>query len=169
MLKCLNYYKKGGEFMKKIRKIDIRILGAIGLSALILGGCSLLPGGATPTPQAQPAAPTSSAEPAAEGKTGTSLDALMSAVEVTYKSGIFSPNPVTIKVGQGVRFVNAGPGLMWVASNPHPTHTDYPGFDSLKGVEVGQSYTFVFSKVGTWKYHNHPNPSETGTVVVTER
>lgn len=49
---------------------------------------------------------------------------------VTYTDSGFSPNNLTIKNGQTVTFKNEGPGDMWVASAPHPTHTDYPEFDA---------------------------------------
>ena len=88
-------------------------------------------------------------------------------VTVTYDGSSFSPKVVTIKKGDSVIFINQSDKSMSVASNPHPTHTDYPGFDQYKSAEKGMaSYTFVFEKVGTWGYHNHLNPSVTGTVKV---
>jgi hypothetical protein len=57
---------------------------------------------------------------------------------------------------------------MWVASAVHPTHLLLPGFDELKSTGKGGTYEYTFVKVGTWQYHNHVNPSDTGSVVVTE-
>ncbi len=57
---------------------------------------------------------------------------------------------------------------MWTASAPHPQHTNYAGFDQLKSVPNGGTYEFTFTKVGTWKYHNHVAPTFTGSVTVTE-
>ncbi len=85
--------------------------------------------------------------------------------EVDYTDSGFSPASVTIKKGQTVNFVNKSSSQMYVASNPHPIHTDYPGFDELS---AGDSYSFTFDKVGTWGYHNHINPAQKGSVVVTE-
>jgi plastocyanin len=88
-------------------------------------------------------------------------------VTVNYTNSGFSPKTITIKKGDAVTFVNESSGGMSVASDPHPTHTDYPEFDQFKSPEKGQkSYTFVFDKVGSWGYHNHLNPSMVGTVVV---
>jgi plastocyanin len=100
-------------------------------------------------------------------KMETGAVATKSTITVTYSDSGFSPKSVTIKKGEAVTFVNESSGGMSVASDPHPTHTDYPGFDQFKSLEKGQkSYTFTFEKIGSWGYHNHINPSMTGTVVV---
>ena len=88
------------------------------------------------------------------------------AATITYTDSGFVPSSVTIKTGETVQWVNQSNKPMWVASSPHPQHTDYPGFDELTGVEKGKSYTFTFTKVGTWKFHNHLTPKDFGSVVV---
>lgn len=85
---------------------------------------------------------------------------------VTLTKDGFSPASITIKMGEKVIFKNEGTDQMWVASGPHPTHTNYPEFDEKTAVSKGQSYEFTFTKVGSWKYHNHLNPEERGTVIV---
>ncbi len=85
---------------------------------------------------------------------------------VTYANGTFSPSVLSVPVGTMVTFHNGSMTPMWVASNPHPTHTDYPGFDSLKEIAPGQDYSFTFTKTGTWGYHNHLNRNEVGTISV---
>lgn len=85
---------------------------------------------------------------------------------VTYGDVGFSPSVLRVKVGATVTFKNGESETMWVASNPHPIHTDYSGFDAKRGYAKGESYSFTFAKSGTWKYHNHLNPSEGGTIVV---
>lgn len=86
---------------------------------------------------------------------------------VSYTANGFEPNTISIKAGQTVTWTNKDSDDVWVASNPHPTHTDYPGFDELKSMSNGQTYSFTFTKVGKWGYHNHLNPSQQGTVIVT--
>lgn len=88
------------------------------------------------------------------------------AVIITYKNGVFTPNTINIKKGTTVKFINEGTDQMWVASSPHPQHTDLPDFDQLKGVGQGVSYEYTFTKVGNWKFHNHLKPSAFGTVIV---
>jgi len=85
---------------------------------------------------------------------------------VTYTDSGFSPSIVTIKRGESIKFVNESSEFMWVASNPHPTHTIYPGFDEGKAVGKGGSYTFTFNKTGDWGYHNHVRNIRTGRIVV---
>lgn len=59
----------------------------------------------------------------------------------------------------------SGLGL-WVASNPHPYHTDYPEFNARAASSSGATFTFLFNKVGTWGYHNHLQPNHQAVVVV---
>lgn len=85
---------------------------------------------------------------------------------VTYTDSGFSPSTLTTKKGDTVTFKNMTSGNMWVVSSPHPTHTDYPEFDAKRTMVPGETYQFTFTKIGSWKYHNHTNPSERGTIVV---
>ncbi len=107
---------------------------------------------ATPVPLASPSTEQSPTVPAASS--------------VTYSDQGFSPKTVTIKSGMTVTWTNKNVDGMWVASDPHPTHTDYPGFDALKSIPTDGTYSFTFTKTGTWGYHNHLNPSQKGTVIV---
>lgn len=105
-----------------------------------------------------------------ETATGAGLNATAptAATTVTYSDTGFLPKSITVKKGTTVRFVSTATGGMWVASAVHPTHQVLPGFDQLKSVGNGGTYEYTFVKVGTWKYHNHVNAADTGTVVVTE-
>jgi plastocyanin len=98
---------------------------------------------------------------------------------VHFTSAGFSPKSVTISLGQKVTFVNDTSGQMWVASGNHPTHTVYDGTDEathcsgtytgptpFDECQNGTPYTFVFTKAGTFSYHNHLASQFQGTVVV---
>lgn len=85
---------------------------------------------------------------------------------IVYSDSGFSPPSMTIKAGETVMFRNESSRDMWVASAPHPVHTDYPGFDAKKGYKKGEVYSFTFDKIGTWKFHNHLNPTDFGSVAV---
>ncbi len=78
----------------------------------------------------------------------------------------FNPTSLTVNLGDTVTFVNKDTAPHWPASNAHPTHTIYPGFDALKPLSTGESYSFTFTKIGAWNYHDHLNPSLVGTIVV---
>jgi len=81
-------------------------------------------------------------------------------------AGGFSPSVLRVAKGTSVTFINDTTNPLWVASNPHPVHTDYPGFDSLKSLGQGEFYVFTFTRIGSWGYHNHFMPSQGGTIVV---
>lgn len=83
----------------------------------------------------------------------------------------FTPKTVTIRLGQTVEFRNERSARpMWVASTPHPAHTDYAAFDQGKVLgrlpKVGENFKFTFEKTGTWTYHDHADPTKTGTIIV---
>ncbi len=89
-------------------------------------------------------------------------------VTITYTASGFTPSTLTIKKGTMVTFVNNSSNSFWPASAPHPSHTDYVGFDAKQAIVAGQTWSFTFDKVGTWKYHDHLSPTKTGTIIVTE-
>lgn len=93
---------------------------------------------------------------------------VVATASVQYTEGGFAPNTMTVKKGTTVVFTNRSQGGMWVASAVHPTHQLLPGFDQKQSVASGGTYQYTFTLVGTWKYHNHVTPEDTGTVVVTE-
>jgi len=101
-------------------------------------------------------------------------------VTITYGDNGFSPSEITIAKGSIVKFINKSRLPLWVASDPHPEHTDYPEFDSVHGLmeypDERDDYTFSFDKVGKWKFHNHSvsgyDAAETvhpGLVIVKEK
>lgn len=101
-------------------------------------------------------------------------------VTITYGPNGFSPANVTVAPGTTVTWVNNGSGRMWIGSDDHPTHTEFDGTSTsqhcVNGApanasvfdqcNAGQSYSFTFTKAGTWGYHNHAQSSAGGTVTV---
>ncbi|OGM93352.1 hypothetical protein A2333_02920 [Candidatus Wolfebacteria bacterium RIFOXYB2_FULL_49_7] len=149
--------------------VAILVIGVIGYRSFYRGGEAPLYGGsrevsATPmqadgpvsvpavvAPTTQPGTPPAKAQPI-----------------VRYTPAGFSPAPLVVSAGDMVVFRNESTADMWVASAPHPVHTDYPGFDAMRPYAQGESYSFIFTRVGTWKYHNHLNPTHYGSIVVAE-
>lgn len=100
---------------------------------------------------------------------------------IRYINGQYVPNRVHISVGQQVVWVNEDE-VFWPASNLHPTHTAYPNsdvtkcttlertemFDACEALGFNTKYSFVFDRVGEWRYHDHINPQATGMVIVSE-
>jgi len=87
-------------------------------------------------------------------------------VEITADG--FSPATITVKVGTTVKWENEGIALAWPASDPHPAHTGLAGFDALAGLAKDATYSFTFTTVGTYGYHDHLNPTHTGSVQVIQ-
>ena len=85
---------------------------------------------------------------------------------VKFTGTAFEPSTLTIKAGDTVTFENKSGDDFWPASNVHPTHLLYPGFDAKKPILDGGSYSFTFTKTGSWGYHNHLTPDIQGTIVV---
>lgn len=117
--------------------------------------------------------------PRTSTSSNTTSSALMSAT-VTVTSSGFSPTTVTIKKGGTITWIDKSGSPMWIASAAHPTHAVYDNTSKNEHCASGYSgptpfdecssssgnYSFIFNQVGTWKYHNHVNVSEIGTVIV---
>jgi plastocyanin len=78
----------------------------------------------------------------------------------------FEPSEVTINQGDTVIFENIDAADHWPASDIHPTHQIYPAFDPKRGIAPDQSWSFVFTREGSWGMHDHLNPQFTGTIHV---
>jgi len=97
---------------------------------------------------------------------------------ITHTNSGFSPETVTVEAGETVVW-ESETGNMWVASDQHPTHTEYSGTSRTEHCQngdqtsaafdqcsTGNSFSFTFEKTGEWSYHNHENSFQGGTVVV---
>ena len=84
---------------------------------------------------------------------------------VTLTADGFSPATFTVKAGTKVTWTNSSGTNVTVNSNPHPTHTDYDPLN-LGSFKDGETLSLIFDKPGTYKYHDHLNPSRFGTIVV---
>ena len=86
--------------------------------------------------------------------------------EIVLGENGFTPNEITIKPGDSIKFTTELNEPFWPASNLHPTHGIYPEFDPQRPIEATSSWTFQFLKLGIWKYHDHLNPYLRGTIIV---
>jgi plastocyanin len=94
--------------------------------------------------------------------TATSIPSNSTVVKIIANAGSnsFSPNPVEVKVGETVTWINDDSGRHTVTSKDGV-------FDSgMMG--KGQSFSHTFDKVGEYLYFCEPHPNMVGTVVVTE-
>ena len=87
-------------------------------------------------------------------------------VTVNITSEGYEPGTITINEGDTIIFTNVNDGPHWVASNPHPIHTDMRGFDARKALQPGESYSFTFTEPGTWGCHDHLDTATMCTIIV---
>jgi len=100
--------------------------------------------------------------------------------EINYTDSGYSPKELNIKVGDTVTWKNESSHGMWTSSAMHPTHIIYSGtsldehcpdpqntsFDECTSAQPGEFWSFRFDKKGTWRYHNHVQTSDFGSVIV---
>jgi len=77
----------------------------------------------------------------------------------------FVPVALIVKAGTTVSWLNQSGVTGNVSSAPHPTHTAYPPLN-LGNFEAGKSISLTFNTPGTYKYHNHLTPSQSGSITV---
>src|SRR5947209_1426966 len=123
---------------------------------VLLAACGSAPSttGTATTPTAAPTAtPTTNPTPTPTPTTATSS----SGNSVSIMNFSFSPNSLTVKVGTKVTWTNHD-------SVTHTVTADQGAFNSP--VSAGSSFSFTFTKAGTFAYHCMIHPSMTATIVV---
>jgi plastocyanin len=122
---------------------------------LTLAACGSAPSttGTGTTPTAAPTAtPTANPTP-----TPTPTTASSSGNSVSIMNFSFNPNSLTVKVGTKVTWTNHD-------SVTHTVTADQGAFNSP--VAPGSSFSFTFTKAGTYAYHCSIHPSMTATIIV---
>lgn len=156
------------------------------LVVIIAGGYFLLKNKTAQAPSEEtqvlgmpvPGANTSEMIVTEEGNTDGTSDTNQNVI--IYSDTGYSPSLLTIKADETVIFKNQSTQNVWTASAMHPTHILYGGtplsehcpdstntsFDACKGIPPGDSWSFTFTKNGTWQYHDHLHPTLFGKIVV---
>lgn len=98
----------------------------------------------------------------------SAADVIPESATVVISSTGFLPSVIVVKPGTKVTWFNKDLKPHWPASDPYPSQTDLPGFDAKSGLSQGETYSFVFNKVGRWGYHDHLNPELSAVVEVKE-
>ena len=84
---------------------------------------------------------------------------------ISYNSSLFSPSQVTVKAGDTIAIKNDSSEEIDLRSDPHPVHTANPELN-IGLVVPGEIKTFKVTAKGSFGYHNHLDPNQTGTIVV---
>jgi plastocyanin len=80
---------------------------------------------------------------------------------VTIKNGVYSPNPVMVKVGQSVNWLNSD-SFAHTATDPGVFDTGSIAPTSAADVPV------PFNTAGTYNYHCTIHANENGSIIVTK-
>ncbi len=80
----------------------------------------------------------------------------------------YEPSELVLTKGDSVVWTNETKDFHWPASDPHPSHKDYPEFDPKRPLAPDEEWKFTFDKVGEWKFHDHIKANIKGTILVEE-
>jgi len=80
------------------------------------------------------------------------------AAQVKIDNFVFSPNPLTVPAGSAIRWVNHD-------DIPHNVVSDDKSFKS-RALDTDESFTYTFTKPGTYTYFCSIHPKMTGKVIV---
>lgn len=135
------------------------ILSAIASSALVLSACNLYKTSST----GNQTGTTQTAQEQQPAQTGES------AATITFSDAGVSPAEVTVKSGESITWTNNSSKKVQVASDNHPTHTinqELTNGQFTTELAPGGLVTVTLTKIGSWGYHDHLNPSVKGKVVM---
>ena len=77
----------------------------------------------------------------------------------------FSPKSIIVKAGESITWENTDTDNHTVNSDNHPTHLLYP-FLNVGIIKPGEKKSVSPPNGGTFTYHDHLNPSLTGSITV---
>lgn len=138
------------------------IIASVLVLVLILGGWILMRP-KKPVTEVTPTPVSTATESALPSATEGALIQQVSAVKIT--SSGFVPKAITVKVGESISWENTDTAAHTVNSDNHPTHLLYP-FLNVGTIKPGETKSLTPSKAGTFTYHDHLNPSLTGSITV---
>lgn len=113
--------------------------------------------------QGQKSYNTTTPSPVQESASSSSAEVKKNTVTITNNG--FSPQNITIKVGESVNWINIDSESHTVNSSAHPAHSDYLPLN-IGVIVSGESKSLVFPDKGVFKYHDHLNSSLAGMVIV---
>lgn len=139
----------------------IKVIIGMVVAIIILGGGYLLfnSNKLSPIPSAKPVVSTPTVLPT----TSVMPAAVQNTITLTAKG--FDPVELTVPANTEVIWRNNSGDNAAINSNPHPIHTDHEPLN-LGKFSDGETLSLIFNKLGTFKYHNHLNLSQTGTIIV---
>jgi plastocyanin len=84
---------------------------------------------------------------------------------VEINSDGFDPQTLSVPSGSTVQWVNKTNDPYRIAANPQPSHNSFPALDSKNPIGPDATYSFTFTKDGTFVYNNQYNPTTNNGVI----
>lgn len=84
---------------------------------------------------------------------------------ILYTDNGFQPITLKVKANTMVHIINQSAMQLQFSSNDHPTHLKDPELN-MEVIQPGKDAMLKVTKMGTWGYHNHLNPTDKGTIEV---
>jgi len=147
--------------MNKSRNIALVVVAVLVIAGIAL---TLSNQKKTTASTAQPT-PTPFTATISPGASPTQSPAQTAASVISYDGNSFSPASTTVKSGQTVTFKNTSNTAVQVDSDPHPIHTDDTDLN-VGNIDPGGSKTITVTKIGSFGFHNHLNPSQKGHITI---
>jgi plastocyanin len=79
--------------------------------------------------------------------------------EVFIQNHAFNPSTITVAVNTTIKWTNKDPAV-------HTVTSDDGSFGSSGSLATNETFSFLFTTAGTYKYHCTPHPTMTATVIV---
>ncbi len=137
------------------------VIGVVVVAVLLLGGYLLMNGSKKPT---------SSNNSSTNTNTSTNNSTTASdSVTVTYTDSGFTPSSVTLKKGGTLTWKNDASDQVQIGVNPHPVHTGNRAITNGEftlDLNPGDTKTITINDTGTFGYHDHLDPTISGTIIV---
>lgn len=114
---------------------------------------------ASTTPSNTTTTPSTTNRTVTTNSAATNTTTAAPALTVVISQAGLQPAQPSVTVGARVTFQNADSVVHQIASNPHPVHSNLPGFEL--NLSPGASQSFTFLRQGNWGFHDHVDPTNT--------
>lgn len=85
---------------------------------------------------------------------------------IIYTDSGFSPALVTIATGTTINFTNQSSSALWMMYDSKKSTSALSDFDQKKESTSGETYSYTFTKKGTFAFYNHLDKSKVGVITV---
>ena len=85
---------------------------------------------------------------------------------VFYSGGVFSPTNLRIRGGDTVKFQNNSLVSVKISPDTEKDQESGIGFENIGEIQSKNSFSYTFSNIGIFNYHNEKNPNEAGAIII---